>query len=41
MVVGSLDLKAVHTVTQKIVMCDEDEKKNEVSVLVHLTFFKV
>ena len=31
-VVGSLDLKAVHTVTQKILICDEDDKKEEVSV---------
>uniref|UniRef100_A0A0P4WJQ0 RNA helicase n=1 Tax=Scylla olivacea TaxID=85551 RepID=A0A0P4WJQ0_SCYOL len=28
-VVGSLDLKAVHTVTQKIMICDEDNKKEE------------
>lgn len=28
-VVGSLDLKAVHTVTQKVVMCEEDNKKDE------------
>ena len=33
-VVGSLDLKAVHTVTQKVVMCDEDDKKEEVSACV-------
>ncbi|MPC91370.1 putative ATP-dependent RNA helicase DDX5 [Portunus trituberculatus] len=37
-VVGSLDLKAVHTVTQKIVMCDDDDKKEEVSVLFFLFF---
>lgn len=29
-VVGSLDLKAVHTVTQKIVLCEEENKKDEV-----------
>nr|XP_053646915.1 probable ATP-dependent RNA helicase DDX43 [Cherax quadricarinatus] len=28
-VVGSLDLQAVHTVTQHVVFCTEDEKRNE------------
>lgn len=32
-VVGSLDLKAVHTVTQKVVMCEEDNKKDEVCIV--------
>lgn len=38
-VVGSLDLKAVHTVTQKIVICEEENKKNEVCGLFLLLFY--
>lgn len=37
-VVGSLDLKAVHTVTQKVVMCEEDNKKDEVPMCKLLIF---
>ncbi|KAK4299047.1 hypothetical protein Pmani_028637 [Petrolisthes manimaculis] len=34
-VVGSLDLKATHTVTQHVIICDEEEKKDKLVDFIH------